>query len=119
MAQLTRLPGIVAIKESGSGNVDQLFELTRVTGLQVLSGEDAMIFVCACLGGNGAIAAAAHVRPDLFVRQLPLEYYRIRGNAQVFGVANHFIMNVEPVLPANFAMGLIHDIVSHHNSFSG
>lgn len=62
----------VAIKESGSGNVDQLFDLIRKTPLKVLSGEDHMIFLTACMGGHGAIAAAAHVRPDLYVRVLDL-----------------------------------------------
>lgn len=62
----------VAIKESGSGNVDQLFDLIEQTPLKVLSGEDHMIFLAACMGGHGAIAAAAHVRPDLYVRVLDL-----------------------------------------------
>ena len=62
----------VAIKESGSGNVDQLFDLIRQTPLKVLSGEDHMIFLTACMGGHGAIAAAAHVRPDLYVKVLDL-----------------------------------------------
>lgn len=49
---------------------------------------------------------------DMFIRQVPLEYYRIRGSAKPFGVANNFIINRGPVLPANYAMCLVHDIVS-------
>lgn len=63
---LCELPNIVAIKESG-GNMDQLMDLIRHTRLQVLAGEDHLIFSTLCLGGTGAIAAAAHVRPDLYV----------------------------------------------------
>jgi 4-hydroxy-tetrahydrodipicolinate synthase len=68
VADLAQIPQIVAIKESGSGNVDQLFDLIEHSNLQVLSGEDSMIFLTACMGGHGAIAAAAHLRPELFVR---------------------------------------------------
>jgi hypothetical protein len=49
---------------------------------------------------------------DLFIRQLPLEFYRIRGSAKPFGIANNFIINREPVLPGNYGMCLVHDIVS-------
>lgn len=60
----------VAIKESGGGNLEQLTRLIDDTPLQVLSGEDSCIFVTACLGGHGAISAAAHIRPDLYQRML-------------------------------------------------
>lgn len=65
---LARHPRIVGIKQSAGHDLDQLSALIDDTGLRVLSGEDALIFVCACLGGHGAIAAAAHVRPDLYRR---------------------------------------------------
>lgn len=64
---LCETPNVVAIKESG-GNMDQLMDLIRETRLQVLSGEDHLIFTALCLGGAGAIAAAAHIRPELYVR---------------------------------------------------
>lgn len=65
---LAQHPRIVGIKQSAGHDLDQLSALIDETGLQVLSGEDALIFVCACLGGHGAIAAAALVRPDLYRR---------------------------------------------------
>ncbi len=68
VAELAHLPQIMAIKESGSGDVAQLFDLIETSALQVLSGEDSMIFLTACMGGHGAISAAAHLRPDRFVR---------------------------------------------------
>lgn len=63
-------PQFVAIKESGGGNMNQLMDLIAHTRLKVLSGEDHLIFVSACLGGHGAVAAAAHIRPDLYLRML-------------------------------------------------
>jgi 4-hydroxy-tetrahydrodipicolinate synthase len=59
-------PNIVAIKESG-GDLNQLMNLIRDTRLQVLGGEDHLIFTTLCLGGHGAIAAAAHLRPQWYV----------------------------------------------------
>jgi hypothetical protein len=49
---------------------------------------------------------------DLFIRQLPLEFYRIRGSAKPFGITNNFIINRDPALPGNYGMCLVHDIVS-------
>ncbi|GGC94096.1 4-hydroxy-tetrahydrodipicolinate synthase [Undibacterium terreum] len=60
-------PNIVAIKECG-GNLAQMLELVHHTRLQVLCGDDALLFHSLCLGGHGAISAAAHIRPELFVQ---------------------------------------------------
>jgi len=59
-------PRIVAIKDCG-GDPAATQALIADGRLQVLAGEDAQIFSTLCLGGAGAIAASAHVRPDLFV----------------------------------------------------
>jgi 4-hydroxy-tetrahydrodipicolinate synthase len=59
-------PRFVAIKECGS-NINQLIDFINETPLAVFGGEDALILPTLCLGGRGAIAAAAHIRPDLFV----------------------------------------------------
>lgn len=64
---LARHPRIVAIKDCG-GNPQTTMRLIRDGELAVLAGEDHQIFSTLCLGGAGAIAASAHVRPDLFVR---------------------------------------------------
>ncbi|GGP24062.1 4-hydroxy-tetrahydrodipicolinate synthase [Silvimonas iriomotensis] len=63
-------PQFVAIKESGGGNLAQLSGLIEQTPLRVLSGEDHLLFVSACMGGHGGITAAAHIRPDLHRRML-------------------------------------------------
>ncbi len=71
---LARNPRFVAIKECG-GNINQLIDFINETSLSVLGGEDELILPTLCLGGRGAIAAAAHIRPDLFVAL----YERVRG----------------------------------------
>lgn len=68
---LKQCPNIVAVKECG-GNLAQMTELINRTELNVLCGDDAMLFNALCLGGHGAISAAAHIRPDLFVRLFDL-----------------------------------------------
>lgn len=58
---------IVAVKDCG-GSAAATMDLIAHGGLQILTGEDEQIFTTLCLGGSGAITAAAHIRPDLFVR---------------------------------------------------
>ncbi len=60
---------IVAIKDCG-GNLALTMQLIADADLDVLAGEDQQILATLCLGGSGAIAASAHIRPDLFA-QLP------------------------------------------------
>jgi 4-hydroxy-tetrahydrodipicolinate synthase len=59
-------PNIQAIKDCG-GSPDKTQALIADGRLAVLAGEDAAVFSALCMGGHGAIAAAAHIRPDLFV----------------------------------------------------
>jgi 4-hydroxy-tetrahydrodipicolinate synthase len=59
-------PQFVAIKES-SGNIAQLADIINQTPLKVFSGDDTLILTTLCFGGHGAISAAAHIRPDLYV----------------------------------------------------
>ncbi|RJF95345.1 4-hydroxy-tetrahydrodipicolinate synthase [Noviherbaspirillum saxi] len=60
-------PRIAAIKDCG-GDPALTLQLITDRRLAVLAGEDGQIFSTLCLGGAGAIAAAAHIRTDLFVR---------------------------------------------------
>jgi 4-hydroxy-tetrahydrodipicolinate synthase len=64
--QLAAHPRIVGIKDCG-GNLRDTQALIADGRLQVLAGDDARIFDTLCSGGAGAIAASAHVRPDLVV----------------------------------------------------
>lgn len=59
-------PQFVAMKES-SGNIAQLADTINQTPLKVFSGDDTLILTTLLLGGHGAIATAAHIRPDLYV----------------------------------------------------
>lgn len=59
-------PNIRAIKDCG-GSPDKTQALIADGRLAVLTGEDALVFNHLCMGGPGAIAASAQVRPDLFV----------------------------------------------------
>ncbi|WP_051980715.1 4-hydroxy-tetrahydrodipicolinate synthase [Burkholderia sp. 9120] len=59
-------PRIQAVKDC-AGSLDTTLTLIRDGRLQVLTGEDMQIFNTLCLGGSGAIAASAHVRPERFV----------------------------------------------------
>lgn len=64
-------PQFVAIKKCGGHSV-HVTELINQTSLNVLSGDDASLFTTLCLGGQGAISAAAHIRPDLFIQVFKL-----------------------------------------------
>lgn len=67
LRQLARHPNLVAIKDCG-GNPETTQALIADGELDVLTGEDGQIFNTLCLGGRGAISAAAHIRTREFVR---------------------------------------------------
>lgn len=60
-----------AIKEAG-GDLRQLTDLLEQTPLDVLCGDDALLFAALSSGAHGAISAAAHIRPDLYVQLFDL-----------------------------------------------
>lgn len=66
IAALAQDERFTAVKES-SGQLSQVKEILDSTRLQLLSGDDALLLSTLMLGGHGAISAAAHIRPDLFV----------------------------------------------------
>lgn len=59
-------PNIGAIKDCG-GSLEKTLALIADGRMNVLGGEDLQLLSVLSLGGTGAIAAAAHIRPDLFV----------------------------------------------------
>ncbi|CAM4276012.1 4-hydroxy-tetrahydrodipicolinate synthase [Bordetella tumbae] len=63
---LAKHDNIAAIKDCG-GSLDKTVALIADGGMQVMAGEDLQALSTMCLGGSGMIAAAAHIRPDLFV----------------------------------------------------
>jgi 4-hydroxy-tetrahydrodipicolinate synthase len=65
LLELARIDNIVGVKDAAA-NINQTMALLAVTRtlskkFYVLSGEDALTFTSMCLGGDGAIAAVAHV----------------------------------------------------------
>lgn len=66
LLELAAHPNIAAIKDCG-GSLEKTVALIADGRLQVMAGEDLQTLLTLCLGGSGIIAAAAHIRPDLFV----------------------------------------------------
>ncbi|RON23663.1 4-hydroxy-tetrahydrodipicolinate synthase [Pseudomonas lini] len=106
---------IVAIKDCG-GNPATTLALLASGKVDVLCGEDNQIFGALCLGAKGAIAASAHVHPELFVAL----YQQIRDNRLAAGRTTFFQLlplihslfiepNPAPVKTALALEGLIHD----------
>jgi 4-hydroxy-tetrahydrodipicolinate synthase len=67
---------IIGIKDCG-GSADKTQQLVADGRLQVLAGEDHLIFTSLCLGGVGAITAAAQVAPEHFMAM----YRAVRAQA--------------------------------------
>ena len=106
---------IVAIKDCG-GNFSNTLALLNSGLVDVLCGEDNQIFNALCLGAKGAIAASAHVHPELFVQL----HRQIRDNQLAEGRATFFRLlplinslflepNPAPVKTALALQGLIGD----------
>lgn len=66
LRHLARHPQIKAIKDCG-GNLDTTMALIHDGDIDVLTGEDNLIMTTLCLGGTGAISAAAHIHSERFV----------------------------------------------------
>ena len=66
MLALAAHPRIVAVKDCG-GDPDHTQAVIDDGRLLLLAGDDHRIFTTLCQGGAGAIAASAHLRPELFV----------------------------------------------------
>lgn len=86
---LSRHPNIRAVKDCG-GDAGKTQALIADGQLQVLAGEDAQIFSTVALGGSGAIAAAAHVHTERFVRVL-----QMLGQGELAQARTHW----QPLLP--------------------
>ena len=82
MLALAGHPRIVAVKDC-SADADHTQAVIDDGRLQLLAGDDHRMFTTLCQGGVGAIAASAHLRPELFVELLRLlgrdELHAARG----------------------------------------
>jgi 4-hydroxy-tetrahydrodipicolinate synthase len=68
---LSGLTNVAGIKES-AGDMAQMKQLIARGNLKVLCGDDALLLAALRGGASGAISAAAHIRPDLFVQMFDL-----------------------------------------------
>ncbi|MBI5925969.1 MAG: 4-hydroxy-tetrahydrodipicolinate synthase [Aquabacterium sp.] len=89
-------PHIIGIKDCG-GSLDKTQQLIADGRLQVLAGEDAQIFHNLCLGGAGAITAAAQVCPQAFMAM----FKALQSDQLVEGRQWHH--RLSPVIRALFA----------------
>ncbi len=74
VAELARIPNIVAVKDSTGDmtNTEEYLRLTRhMPDFRVMVGRDTLIYAGLCYGAAGAIASCANVAPAL-----PVEIYR-------------------------------------------
>jgi 4-hydroxy-tetrahydrodipicolinate synthase len=108
-------PRIQAVKDC-AGSLDTTLALIRDGRLQVLTGEDINIFNTLCLGGSGAIAASAHLRPERFVALYrALSAGRLDEGRRIFNELAPLIQalfaepNPAPVKALLAAQGLIRD----------
>ncbi|MFM0238744.1 4-hydroxy-tetrahydrodipicolinate synthase [Paraburkholderia phytofirmans] len=108
-------PRIQAVKDC-AGSLDTTLALIRDARLRVLAGEDINMFNTLCLGGSGAIAASAHVRPERFVEMYrALAAGRLADGRRIFHALAPLIEalfvepNPAPVKALLAAQGLIRD----------
>ena len=69
LLEVARIPGVVGVKQAvGALDADTLEVLAGApAGFSVLGGDEAFAFPTVCMGGAGAIAAAAHLCTARFV----------------------------------------------------
>ncbi|MGO4400568.1 4-hydroxy-tetrahydrodipicolinate synthase [Achromobacter sp. PAB15] len=95
LLSLAAHPNIAAIKDCG-GSLEKTLALIADDQMNVLAGEDLQSLSVLCLGGTGMIAAAAHIRPDLFVAM----HQAVR--AQQLDLARRLFQALVPVIRLAF-----------------
>lgn len=95
LLSLAAHPNIAAIKDCG-GSLAKTLALIADGQMNVLAGEDLQALSTLCLGGTGMIAAAAHIRPDLFVAM----HQAVR--AQQLDLARKLFQALVPVIQLAF-----------------
>ncbi|KAG1450061.1 hypothetical protein G6F57_016487 [Rhizopus arrhizus] len=95
LLSLAAHPNIAAIKDCG-GSLAKTLALIADGQMNVLAGEDLQSLSTLCLGGTGMIAAAAHIRPDLFVAM----HQAVR--AQQLDLARRLFQALVPVIQLAF-----------------
>lgn len=62
IADLSKIPGIVSVKEA-CGSVDQVTQILRLCTISVLSGDDNLTLPMMSVGADGVVSVAANVAP--------------------------------------------------------
>lgn len=93
---LAQHSNIQAIKDC-AGSMQMTQALIADGNLQVLAGEDFNIFSTLCMGGSGAIAAATHIHPELYVQ---LMQHIQTGN---ISAAQHIFHKLSPLIEQLFS----------------
>lgn len=117
VARLAEIENIVAIKEA-SGNLVQIMQIINLCGdkIDVLSGDDAILFPILCIGGKGVISVTANIAPDrmakLYKAFLARDYSTARKMSDELLELNNAMFietNPAPVKTALAMMGKISD----------
>jgi 4-hydroxy-tetrahydrodipicolinate synthase len=115
IVRLAADPQFIALKQCGGG-LAFTAELLQAGQLKILCGDDAALFCSLCLGAHGAISAAAHIRPDLYVRLFHLvQGGQLEQAGRLFAALLPMIRllfsepNPGPVKAALAQLGLLHD----------
>jgi 4-hydroxy-tetrahydrodipicolinate synthase len=69
VARLSEIKNITAIKEA-SGDLEVIARLSQLSGISILSGEDALTFPILCLGGKGVISVVSNIVPEDVVKMI-------------------------------------------------
>ena len=116
VAELSKHPNIVAVKEAG-GSVDRVSQILARCKIEVLSGDDSLTLPMMSVGGVGVISVASNVAPKAVAdmvhaalkgdwktaRELHQKYYRLFTDLFVD-------TNPIPVKAAMAMMGLIEEV---------
>ncbi|MDZ4199396.1 MAG: 4-hydroxy-tetrahydrodipicolinate synthase [Kiritimatiellia bacterium] len=107
--ELSRHPGIVAIKEAG-GEVDRTSHIVRRCALTVLSGDDALTLPMMAVGARGVISVASNVVPqsvsDLVRAALAGRWDEARKiHLSLHELFGHLFLETNPI-PVKAAMAL-------------
>jgi len=118
VARLSKIPGIVGIKEASGSIIQQMEVLNAVEpGFRVLSGDDAFTLPLMAMGGVGVISVVSNEAPGPMSRLahllLDAKYDEARRlNAQLLPLmqANFIETNPIPVKAALAMMGMIEEV---------
>jgi len=115
MLELAKIDNIIGVKDAAA-NINQSMALLQVTRtlskkFYVLSGEDALTYPLLCLGGDGAIAAVAHViGPELheMMQAIARSDYKTAQDIhfRTLDVVNALFIETNPV-PVKTAMAMM------------